>query len=69
MPGYCVAGTVGHKVLSGMKKIEIDRKLVGERERERKEGVYLSYLIIYLSSDNYSYFCPVHVIQVCGILL
>ena len=28
MPGYCVAGTVGHKVLSGMKKIEIDKKLV-----------------------------------------
>lgn len=28
MPGYCVAGTVGAKVLSGMKKIEIDKKLV-----------------------------------------
>ena len=28
MPGYCVAGTVGHKVLSGAKKIEIDKKLV-----------------------------------------
>ncbi len=28
MPGYCVAGTIGHKVLSGMKKIEIDKKLV-----------------------------------------
>eukprot|EP00118_Oscarella_pearsei_P007860 m.39466 g.39466 ORF g.39466 m.39466 type:complete len:611 (+) comp32744_c0_seq1:31-1863(+) len=26
MPGYCVAGTVGHKVLSGQRKIEIDKK-------------------------------------------
>jgi integrator complex subunit 11 len=31
MPGYCVAGTIGHKVLSGMKKIEIDKKLVNIR--------------------------------------
>ena len=28
MPGYCVAGTIGHKVLSGAKKIEIDKKVV-----------------------------------------
>lgn len=28
IPGYCVAGTVGHKVLSGQKKIEMDRKSV-----------------------------------------
>ncbi|XP_062499448.1 integrator complex subunit 11-like [Corticium candelabrum] len=28
IPGYCVAGTVGHKVLSGQKKIEMDRKTV-----------------------------------------
>ena len=28
MPGYCVAGTVGHRVLSGHKKIEIDKKTV-----------------------------------------
>ncbi|KAH3817295.1 hypothetical protein DPMN_118828 [Dreissena polymorpha] len=26
MPGYCVAGTVGHKVLNGAKKIEIENK-------------------------------------------
>jgi len=25
MPGYCVIGTVGHKVLSGQKKIELDK--------------------------------------------
>ena len=31
MPGYCVAGTVGHKVLSGHKKIEIDKKVVSVR--------------------------------------
>ena len=24
MPGYCVQGTVGHKVLSGQKKIEFE---------------------------------------------
>ena len=28
MPGYCVVGTIGHKVLSGTKKIEIDNKVV-----------------------------------------
>ena len=28
MPGYCVVGTVGHKVLSGQKKIELDKKTV-----------------------------------------
>ena len=27
MPGYCVAGTVGAKVLSGQKQIEIDKKV------------------------------------------
>lgn len=24
MPGYCVAGTVGHKVINGAKTVEID---------------------------------------------
>eukprot|EP00111_Clytia_hemisphaerica_P015673 TCONS_00046270-protein len=28
MPGYCVVGTVGHKVLTGQKKIELDKKTV-----------------------------------------
>lgn len=28
IPGYCVAGTVGHKVLSGQKKIELDKKSI-----------------------------------------
>lgn len=28
MPGYCVAGTVGHKILSGQKKIELDKKTI-----------------------------------------
>ena len=28
IPGYCVAGTVGHKVLAGQKKIELDKKTV-----------------------------------------
>ena len=31
MPGYCVSGTVGHKVLSGNKKIEIEKKTVTVR--------------------------------------
>lgn len=31
MPGYCVAGTVGHKVLSGMKKIEVEKKVINVR--------------------------------------
>lgn len=31
MPGYCVAGTIGQKVLSGKKTIEIDKKIVNVR--------------------------------------
>lgn len=30
MPGYCVAGTVGHKVLSGAKKIEFENRQIVE---------------------------------------
>jgi len=26
MPGYCVAGTVGHKILSGQRKIELENR-------------------------------------------
>ena len=26
MPGYCVQGTVGHKILNGAKKIELDER-------------------------------------------
>ena len=26
MPGYCVQGTVGHKILNGAKTVEIDRQ-------------------------------------------
>lgn len=29
MPGYCVAGTVGAKVINGAKKIEMDSRIVG----------------------------------------
>lgn len=28
MPGYCVAGTVGHKVISGAKKIEFENRQI-----------------------------------------
>lgn len=28
MPGYCVAGTVGHKVINGAKRVEIEGKEV-----------------------------------------
>ncbi len=28
IPGYCVAGTVGHKVLNGQKKIEVENKQI-----------------------------------------
>jgi len=30
MPGYCVAGTVGHKILNGAKRIEIKKGIVHE---------------------------------------
>lgn len=26
MPGYCVQGTVGHKILGGAKKIELENR-------------------------------------------
>ena len=28
MPGYCVAGTVGHKILNGQKRIEMENRQV-----------------------------------------
>lgn len=28
IPGYCVAGTVGHKILNGQKKIEFENKQI-----------------------------------------
>ena len=30
MPGYCVAGTVGHKILNGTKRLEFDKGVVTE---------------------------------------
>lgn len=32
MPGYCVQGTVGHKILSGQRKLEMEgRQVVSPR--------------------------------------
>ena len=28
MPGYCVAGTVGHKILNGVRKLELENKQI-----------------------------------------
>lgn len=28
MPGYCVAGTVGHKILNGARKLELENKQI-----------------------------------------
>lgn len=50
MPGYCVAGTVGHKVISGAKKIEF----------ENRQIVIISFvffLLIYLLSYIIGIFC------------
>jgi len=41
MPGYCVIGTVGHKVLSGQKRIEIDK--------EKKRFIDVKLSVQYLS--------------------
>lgn len=30
MPGFCVAGTVGHKVLNGAKRVEFENRQVVE---------------------------------------
>uniref|UniRef100_A0A0L8I6X1 Uncharacterized protein n=1 Tax=Octopus bimaculoides TaxID=37653 RepID=A0A0L8I6X1_OCTBM len=32
MPGYCVAGTVGHKVLSGVKRLEFEKQVKIQQE-------------------------------------
>lgn len=29
MPGYCVQGTVGHKILSGTRKLDMEGRQVG----------------------------------------
>jgi len=44
MPGYCVAGTVGHKVLSGAKKIEIDKKMINVKLSVQ----YMSFRCVYV---------------------
>ena len=41
MPGYCVAGTVGAKVIGGMKQIEMDGKMV---------WIYLACLFFFLKT-------------------
>lgn len=28
MPGYCVSGTVGHRILNGARRIELENKQV-----------------------------------------
>lgn len=48
MPGYCVAGTIGHKVLSGAKKIEIDKKMVNVRLSVQ----YMSFRFVYMCDDT-----------------
>ena len=30
MPGYCVAGTVGHKILNGTKRLEFEKGVMTE---------------------------------------
>ena len=41
IPGYCVAGTIGHKVLNGQKKIEIENKqIVIWKIQENKHSKY-----------------------------
>ena len=30
MPGYCVAGTYGHKILNGQKRLEFEKGVVTE---------------------------------------
>lgn len=35
MPGYCVQGTVGHKILSGQRKLEMEgRQIVSSAFKE-----------------------------------
>lgn len=48
MPGYCVAGTIGHKVLSGQKKIEIDKKMVSVRLSVQYMSFRLVLMLLYI---------------------
>jgi len=41
MPGYCVAGTVGHKILSGQRKIELEN-------RQTVKNYFKTFLLIFI---------------------
>lgn len=42
MPGYCVQGTVGHKILSGQRKLEMEgRQIVSFIFKEDHLGEFL----------------------------
>jgi len=43
MPGYCVAGTIGHKILSGQRKIEL------ENRQTVKTAIFHDFLLIWIS--------------------
>lgn len=34
LPGYCVAGTVGHKIINGQRRIEMENKQIVSSLRE-----------------------------------
>lgn len=39
MPGYCVAGTVGHKILNGARKLELENKQIVSTDQSYKEYI------------------------------
>ena len=41
MPGYCVAGTVGHKILNGTKRLEFDKGVVTEVKMSVQYGMVI----------------------------
>lgn len=49
MPGYCVHGTIGHKILNGAKKVEFENRQVSEVVLLSKEAfqIYMSKNIIF----------------------
>ena len=62
IPGYCVAGTVGHKVLAGQKKIEIENKQIVIVEKIIKTIKSKEHFFTFLIARSQT-ICRIHVFQ------
>ena len=61
MPGYCVSGTVGAKVLSGAKRVEIEKGQMIDVKLSVQ--VKTCDLLLKRNDSIFSFLLPVHVVQ------